>query len=219
MQVILQLETLSRAGDRHLPCNNTYHNYSSSAAVAADRNCWHLALFMSYYFVVFAAFRRSNHGDARPRGGEGKCIGASERGLPSGIFRCALNGNETFAVAQNANARTLPTTHIHRTFGAHTHTRGMCKCYLYIAYMCICICGNTIHNALCRGTANIIAYFMQRCTEQTSQLAFANFQFSARCFFLSHSRKIQIPPASLPAGPLPFPLIEQFETTSHYLFK
>lgn len=69
MQVILQLETLSRAGDRHLPCNNTYHNYSSSAAVAADRNCWHLALFMSYYFVVFAAFRRSNHGDARPRGG------------------------------------------------------------------------------------------------------------------------------------------------------
>lgn len=122
MQVILQLETLSRAGNRHLPCNNTYHNYSSSAAVAADRNCWHLALFMSYYFVVFAAFRRSNHGDARRGRGLGKCRGAYERGLPSGIFRCALNGNETFAVAQNANARTLPTTHTHtQDIRGHTH--------------------------------------------------------------------------------------------------
>lgn len=141
---------------------------------------------MSYYFVVFAAFRRSNHGDARQMGG-GKCRGAYERGLPSGIFRCALNGNETFAVAQNANARTLPTTHIHRTCGGtHTHIeRYVCASVIYISHICAYICRNTIHNALCRGTANIIAYFMQHCTEQTSQLAFANFQFSARCFFLS----------------------------------
>lgn len=203
MQVILQLETLSRAGDRHLPCNNTYHNYSSSAAVAADRNCWHLALLMSYYFVVFAAFRRSNHGDARPRGGR-VSAGEHTKGDCLVVFLGArwtemkLLRSRKMQMHEHYQPHTC-TGHS----GAQTHTRGMCKCYLYIAYMCICICGNTIHNALCRGTANIIAYFMQRCTEQTSQLAFANFQFSARCFFLSHSRKIQIPPASLPAAPSP----------------
>lgn len=178
------MQVISQSGNiyRH----NTYHNYSAAilAAVAAtDRNCWHLALFVSYYFVVFSPI----------------CLGFSAWGLPGwyrperrirkggrcgGVFRCALNGNETFAVAQNANARTLPSNHTH----THTHSRcrHACACTLFI-YISYIVCRNTIHNALCRGTANIIAYFKQHCTEQTSQLAFANFQFSAalRCFFPS----------------------------------
>lgn len=56
-------------------------------------------------------------------------------GLPSGIFRCALNGNETFAVAQNANARTLPTTHMHRTFGGtNTHKGYVQVLFIYRIY-------------------------------------------------------------------------------------
>lgn len=173
------MQVISQSGNiyRH----NTYHNYSSAIldAVATDRNCWHLALFVSYYFVVFSPICLGFSawvlpGWCRPGGGLG--------GGRGGVFRCALNGNETFAVAQNANARTLPSNHTHiADADMHVHARYL---YIHISYI---VCINTIHNALCRGTANIIAYFMQRCTEQTSQLAFANFQFSAalRCFFPS----------------------------------
>lgn len=52
----------------------------------------------------------------------GRCRGAYERGLPSGIFRCALNGNETFAVAQmQMHEHYQPQTYTGHA-GAHTHT-------------------------------------------------------------------------------------------------
>lgn len=124
MQVILQLETLSLG-----QATDTSHTTTPTIIIALLLRlqlteivdiwrclCHIILLYLPLFGGVTTVMQAKWEG--------GKCRGAYERGLPSGIFRCALNGNETFAVAQNANARTLPTTHIHRTCGGtqtHTH--------------------------------------------------------------------------------------------------
>lgn len=122
MQVILQLETLSYG-----QATDTSHTTTPTIIIALLLRlqlteivdiwrclCHIILLYLPLFGGVTTVMQAKWEG--------GKCRRAYERGLPSGIFRCALNGNETFAVAQNANARTLLTTHIHRTCGGHTHT-------------------------------------------------------------------------------------------------